>query len=51
MRDDMHDWVEANHRKAKVLKAKGAECQYLFCRGSGHGISNVQAPFRPHALE
>ena len=23
MRDDMHDWVEANHRMAKVLKAKG----------------------------
>jgi hypothetical protein len=23
MRDGMHDWVEANHRMAKVLKAKG----------------------------
>jgi len=51
MRDDMHDWVEANHRMAKVLKAKGYEYQYLFCRGSGHGIGNAQAQFLPHALE
>ena len=34
MRDGMHDWVEANHRMAKVLKAKGYEYQYLFCRGA-----------------
>jgi iron(III)-enterobactin esterase len=33
----MHDWVEANHRMAKVLKAKGYEYQYLFCRGSVSG--------------
>ncbi len=51
MRDDMHDWVEANHRMAKVLKAKGYEYQYLFCRGSGHGVGNAQAQFLPHALE
>ena len=38
MKDDMHDWVEANHRMAKVLKEKGYEYQYLFCRGQGHGI-------------
>jgi iron(III)-enterobactin esterase len=25
MRDEMHDWVEANNRIAKVLKAKGYE--------------------------
>lgn len=42
MRDDMHDWVEANHRMAKVLKDKGYEYQYLFCQGSGHGIGNAQ---------
>ena len=29
MRDGMHDWVEANHRMAKVLKAKGYEYQVL----------------------
>jgi iron(III)-enterobactin esterase len=51
MRDEMHDWVEANHRMAKVLKAKGYDYQYLFCRGSGHGVGNAQAQFLPHALE
>jgi enterochelin esterase-like enzyme len=51
MRDDMHDWVEANHRMAKVLKAKGYEYQYLFCRGSGHSVGNAQQQFLPHAIE
>ena len=51
MRDNMHDWVEANHRMAKVLKAKGYEYQYLFCRGAGHGIGNAQQQFLPHAIE
>jgi enterochelin esterase family protein len=51
MRDDMHDWVEANHRMAKVLKAKGYEYQYLFCRGSGHSVGNAKAQFLPHAIE
>ncbi len=47
----MHDWVEANHRMAKVLKNKGYEYQYLFCRGSGHDIDNAKAQFLPHAIE
>ncbi len=51
MRDDMHDWVEANHRMAKVLKEKGYEYQYLFCQGAGHSIGNAQAQFLPHAIE
>jgi iron(III)-enterobactin esterase len=51
MRDGMHDWVEANHRMAKVLKAKGYPYQYLFCRNSGHGIGNAKAQFLPHAIE
>ncbi len=51
MRDNMHDWVEANHRMAKVLKAKGYEYQYLFCRNAGHSIGNAQAQFLPHAIE
>ena len=51
MRDGMHDWVEANHRMAKVLKEKGYEYQYLFCRGSGHSVGNAQAQFLPHAIE
>lgn len=51
MRDGMHDWVEANNRMAKVLKAKGYHYQYLFCRDSGHSIGNAQAQFLPHAIE
>lgn len=51
MRDGMHDWVEANHRMAKVLKAKGYEYQYIFCRNSGHGIRNAKQQFLPHAIE
>src|SRR4051794_33651916 len=51
MRDGMHDWVEANHRMAKVLKEKGYEYQYLFCRGARHSVSNAQAQFLPHAIE
>jgi len=51
MRDDMHDWVEANHRMAKVLKAKGYHYQYLFCLNARHGIGNAKAQFLPHALE
>ena len=51
MRDGMHDWVEANNRMAKVLKAKGYEYQYLFCRNAGHSIGNAQAQFLPHAIE
>ncbi|MBA4019783.1 MAG: esterase [Pirellula sp.] len=51
MRDGMHDWVEANHRMAKVLQAQGYHYQYLFCRNSGHGIRNAKAQFLPHAIE
>ena len=51
MRDDMHDWVEANHRMAKVLKDKGYEYQYLFCRNAGHSVGNAQNQFLPHAIE
>ena len=45
------DWVEANNRMAKVLKAKGYHYQYLFCRNAGHGIGNAKAQFLPHAIE
>jgi iron(III)-enterobactin esterase len=51
MRDGMHDWVEANNRMAKVLKAKNYDYQYIFCRNSGHGIGNAKAQFLPHAIE
>ena len=51
MRDGMHDWVEANHRMATVLKAKGYPYQYLFCQNSGHGVRNAKEQFLPHAIE
>lgn len=51
MRDGMHDWVEANHRMAAVLQAKGYNYQYLFCQDSGHGVGNAKAQFLPHAIE
>ena len=51
MKDNMHDWVEANHRMAKVLKEKGYEYQYLFSRGSGHCDGKAQGQFLPHAIE
>jgi enterochelin esterase-like enzyme len=51
MRDNMHDWVAANHRMAKVLKDKGYEYQYLFCRGQGHSVGGAQQQFLPHAIE
>ena len=51
MRDGMHDWVEANHRMAHVLKAKGYAYQYVFCQNSGHGIGNARAQVLPAALE
>ena len=51
MRDGMHDWVEANHRMGKALKAKGYEYQYLFCRGARHSVGNAQQQFLPHAIE
>ena len=38
MRDDMHDWVVANHRMAKVLKDKGYQYQYVFALDSGIAI-------------
>ena len=51
MRDGMHDWVEANNRMAKVLKAKGYHYQYLYCLNAGHGVGNAKPQITPHALE
>lgn len=51
MRDGMHDWVEANHRMATVLKTKGYSYQYLFCLNTGHGIGPAKPQILPHALE
>ncbi len=50
-RSPLHDWVQANHHMAAVLKAKGYPYQYLFCVNAGHTDRNVKAQTLPQALE
>ena len=42
MRDNMHDWVLANERMAKVLAAKGYHYQFVFARNAVHVDRAVQ---------
>jgi enterochelin esterase-like enzyme len=51
MRDDMHDWVLANERMAKVLADKGYHYQFVFARNSGHCDGSVKEQTLPTALE
>jgi enterochelin esterase family protein len=51
MRDNMHDWVEANQRMAKVLAAKGYKYQFTFARDAGHCDRAVKQQSLPQALE
>ena len=51
MRDDMHDWVLANQRMARVLGDKGYKYQFVFARNSGHCDRNVKLQTLPNALE
>jgi hypothetical protein len=51
MRDDMHDWVAANHRFAAVLKDKGYHYQYVFALDSSHCDRRVREQTLPEALE
>jgi enterochelin esterase family protein len=51
MRDDMHDWVEANHRMARVLAEKGYRYQYVFALNVGHGMGAARGQLLPEALE
>lgn len=51
MRDDMHDWVAANHGMARVLAQKGYHYQYVFARESGHCDARVRQQTLPAALE
>lgn len=51
MRDEMHDWVLANERMAKVLADKGYKYQFLFARNSGHCDRAVKIATLPTALE
>jgi iron(III)-enterobactin esterase len=51
MRDGMHDWVEANHRMAEVLKDKGYQYQYVYCLDAGHGVKPARDQLTPQALK
>jgi enterochelin esterase family protein len=51
MRDDMHDWVLANERMAKVLAAKGYHYQFVFARNAVHVDRAVRQQTLPEALE
>lgn len=51
MRDNMHDWVVANERMAKVLAAKGYHYQFVFARNAGHVDHAVKQQTLPEALE
>lgn len=51
LRDGMHDWVDANHRMAAALKAKGYHYQYVFALNAGHVDRAVREQTLPEALE
>jgi enterochelin esterase-like enzyme len=51
MRDDMHDWVAANHRMAAVLKYKGYPYQYVFALDAGHCEGKVREQTLSEALQ
>jgi len=51
MRDNMHDWVEANERMAKVLAAKKYHYQFVFSPNAGHVDRAVKMQTLPEALE
>lgn len=51
MRDNMHDWVLANERMAKVLAEKGYHYQFVFARNAGHTDRAVKRQTLPEALE
>src|SRR5712672_839583 len=51
MRDEMHDWVLANEKMARVLAAKGYHYQFVFARNAGHTDRTVKQQTLPQALE
>jgi iron(III)-enterobactin esterase len=51
MHDNMHDWVVANERMARVLAAKGYHYQFIFARNAGHVDGRVKRQTLPEALE
>lgn len=51
MRDDMHDWVLANHHMARVLAEKGYDYQFVFAQNAKHCDHRVKQQLLPQALE
>jgi len=51
MRDNMHDWVDANERMAKVLADKGYHYQFVFAQNAGHCDGAVKQQTLAEALE
>jgi enterochelin esterase family protein len=51
MRDNMHDWVLANEKMAKVLAAKDYHYQFVFARNAGHTDRAVKQQTLPEALQ
>jgi enterochelin esterase-like enzyme len=51
MRDNMHDWVEANERMARVLAEKKYQYQFVFAENAGHVDGLVKRQTLPEALE
>ncbi|HTM17528.1 MAG TPA: alpha/beta hydrolase-fold protein [Terracidiphilus sp.] len=51
MRDNMHDWVEANERMARVLAAKKYHYQFVFAKNAFHVDRPVKLQTLPEALE
>jgi iron(III)-enterobactin esterase len=47
----LHNWVIANLRMAKVLKAKGYHYQFIYAKNAGHTPGNVMTHALPQALE
>jgi enterochelin esterase family protein len=51
MRDNMHDWVQANENMAWVLAARDYHYQFVFAKNAGHVDRAVRAQTLPEALE
>jgi iron(III)-enterobactin esterase len=51
MRDNMHDWVEANERMARVLAAKKYHYQFVFAQNAFHVDRATKVQTLPEALE
>ncbi|MFP5204824.1 MAG: alpha/beta hydrolase [Acidobacteriota bacterium] len=51
MQDNMHDWVLANERMAKVLAEKHYHYQFVFSKNAGHVDRGTKLATLPEALE